>query len=79
MGRTARKGGKGNMRISCRGSDSGAAFFTAVVFIVIFSLLFLSAVPYIQSMGRNARILKDKAVMEIMKSNDEILKEYDVH
>jgi competence protein ComGC len=79
MGRTVRKGVKGKMRISCRGNDKGAALFTAVVFIVIFSLLFLSAVPYIQSLRRNARILKDKAVTEIMKGNDEVMKEYDVH
>jgi hypothetical protein len=79
MGRTARKGAKGKMRISCRGNDKGAALFTAVVFIVIFSLLFLSIAPYIQSMRRSARILKDKVVTEIIKDNDGIMKEYDIH
>jgi hypothetical protein len=67
------------MRISCRGSDKGNAVFISVALILILSVLFLSAVPYIRAVERNAKTYKDRVLTRIINENREILKNHDLH
>jgi hypothetical protein len=66
------------MWISCRGSDKGGALFISVMFIFIFSILFLSVVSYISSLGMNAKIFKERVITDIIEDNNEVLREYDI-
>jgi Tfp pilus assembly protein PilX len=67
------------MRISFRGSDKGSALFISVALILVLSLLFLSVVPYIISMEKNAGIYKDRVLRGVIDENREIMREHDLH
>jgi hypothetical protein len=67
------------MRISYRGSDKGNIVFISVALILILSVLFLSVVPYITTLEKNAKIYKDSVFTRIMNENREILKDHDLH
>jgi hypothetical protein len=67
------------MRTSFRGNDRGSALVISVALILILSFLFLTAVPYIISMGNNAEIYKGRIVNKIVEDNREIMRNYDVH
>jgi hypothetical protein len=65
--------------MSFPGSDKGSALFISVALILVLSLLFLSLVPYIISMEKNAGIYKDRVFGRVIDENREILREHDLH
>ena len=67
------------MRISVRGTDSGSALLSSLIFILVVSLLFVSLVPRISSMNRLADETKNRVYAEIEQANREIMKNHDLH
>jgi hypothetical protein len=45
----------------------------------MFSLMFLSLVPYVSAMKRNADLRKEEVINTIKKNNEEIIRKYDLH
>jgi hypothetical protein len=66
------------MRTLLRGSDRGNALIGAVLLVLVFSLLFLSLVPRVMVMAENARLFKERALIQIEKENREILQRHDI-
>jgi hypothetical protein len=67
------------MKTFLHGNDKGNAVLISVTLILIFSIAFLSFVPYMISMKRNAAEYKESIISDIKKSNEELIKEYDLH
>ncbi len=61
------------------GRDKGNAVLLSIVLIVVFSLTFLSLIPYIGSMKRNSALYKEDVIQSIKQNNEEIIREYDLH
>lgn len=75
----ARREGKDKMRTLFRGSDKGNAMLLSLSLIIIFSLIFLTVVPYISGLKRTAAVYKEDVLYKIRRSNMDIVKTYDLH
>ncbi len=67
------------MKTLFHGKDKGNAVLLSIVLIVVFSLTFLSLVPHISSMKRNAALHKETVIENIKRNNEEIVREYDLY
>ena len=79
MGLTEKQEGRGAMRISFHGTDTGNATVTAMVLIMVLSSVFISFTARIGAAERFAREYKAKVIAAIEESNREVLSRYDFH
>lgn len=66
------------MRTFFRGNDRGNAVLAALVFILVFSFLFLSLTRRITALRRFSYTYKEKMLENIRKDNQEIRRRYDL-
>jgi hypothetical protein len=67
------------MRIYFRGNDKGYAALLSVTLILIFSIVFLSLVPYLINIEDKARRYRESVIDDIRKVNREIIETYDLY
>jgi hypothetical protein len=67
------------MQTSFHGNDKGNAVLLAVSMILIFSIIFISLVPYISAVKQNARLYREKVLLDIQRLNREIIDRYDLN
>jgi hypothetical protein len=67
------------MRISIHGNDKGTAVLISLVFIFVFSIIFLSLVSYTMLLNKNIHKYREQVLSKIKKTNQEIINKYDIH
>ena len=67
------------MRIFIHGTDKGNAVLIVLIFIMVFSVIFISLTHRITATNRFAREYKAHIILDIEKSNREIVNLYDLY
>ncbi|GHU16118.1 hypothetical protein FACS1894163_04870 [Spirochaetia bacterium] len=67
------------MRISIPGNDKGNAVLLSLVFILIFSMVFLSLGSYLMALNKNVHKYREQVFSEIRETNQEVLNTYDIN
>ena len=67
------------MRIFIRGTDKGNAVLSALIFIMLISMLFISLAPRILAINQYANKYKAKIIYAIEQTNRELMNHYDLY
>lgn len=70
---------KNRIRILLHGSDSGSALLTAVILLLVFSILYLSFASRVAAMKKNTAVYREQVFSRIQKENDEVMRKHDLH
>lgn len=74
-----KKEGKSRMKTSFRGNEDGYALLLSVTLILILSMTYMAAVPYVSATRAYARETRERVMANIASDNAYVTEKYELH